>query len=77
MLLFDCFVAKLRALYIVVMNALKDVETQKRGFVAVAYNVGRDHTKGKTASNRGKNYPFLCIPAIVVSHIILSLFHRG
>jgi hypothetical protein len=31
------------------MNALRDDETQKRGFVAIAYNVGRDHTKGTLA----------------------------
>lgn len=45
------------------MNALKDVETQKRGFVGVAYNVGRDHTKGK----RNNFVPFCSVLAGVIS----------
>lgn len=31
------------------MFALKDEETQKRGVVGVAYNVGREHTKDREA----------------------------
>lgn len=32
----------------IMFYALQDVETQKRGFVGLAYNVGRDHTKGRS-----------------------------
>jgi hypothetical protein len=35
---------QLRAIYMVIMFALRDVETQKRGMVGIAYNVGRDHS---------------------------------
>jgi hypothetical protein len=35
---------QLRAVYMVIMFALRDVETQKRGMVGIAYNVGRDHS---------------------------------
>jgi hypothetical protein len=40
---------KLRAIYMVTMFALRDVETQKRGMVGIAYNVGRDHTTDREA----------------------------
>ncbi|KAG7355082.1 hypothetical protein IV203_004438 [Nitzschia inconspicua] len=40
---------RLRAIYMVIMFALRDVETQKRGMVGIAYNVGRDHTTDREA----------------------------
>mmetsp|Transcript_87484 Transcript_87484/g.131231 ORF Transcript_87484/g.131231 Transcript_87484/m.131231 type:complete len:468 (+) Transcript_87484:35-1438(+) len=40
---------KLKALYMVTMHALQDVETQRRGMIGLAYNVGRDHTKDREA----------------------------
>ena len=33
----------------VIMFAMRDVETQKRGMVGIAYNVGRDHTTDREA----------------------------
>ena len=40
---------KLRAIYMVLMMAMRDEETQKRGVVGIPYNVGRDHTKDREA----------------------------
>eukprot|EP00536_Pseudo-nitzschia_multiseries_P011634 jgi/Psemu1/326533/estExt_fgenesh1_pg.C_4070001 len=40
---------KLRAIYMVLMFALRDAETQKRGIVAIAYNIGRGRTKDRKA----------------------------
>eukprot|EP00529_Nitzschia_sp_RCC80_P018858 CAMPEP_0113468778 /NCGR_PEP_ID=MMETSP0014_2-20120614/15539_1 /TAXON_ID=2857 /ORGANISM="Nitzschia sp." /LENGTH=515 /DNA_ID=CAMNT_0000361195 /DNA_START=365 /DNA_END=1912 /DNA_ORIENTATION=- /assembly_acc=CAM_ASM_000159 len=40
---------KLRAIYLVLMFAMRDEETQKRGVVGIPYNVGRDHTKDREA----------------------------
>ncbi|MGK3735664.1 MAG: hypothetical protein ACI90V_002505, partial [Bacillariaceae sp.] len=42
-------ITKLRAIYMVLMFALKDVETQKRGIVAIPYNVGPSHSKDRQA----------------------------
>lgn len=40
---------RMRTIYMVIMFALKDVETQKRGIVAIPYNVGPSHTKDRQA----------------------------
>mmetsp|Transcript_8514 Transcript_8514/g.17761 ORF Transcript_8514/g.17761 Transcript_8514/m.17761 type:complete len:477 (-) Transcript_8514:73-1503(-) len=40
---------KLRAIYMVLMFALKDTDTQKNGVVAIAYNVGSGKTKDRQA----------------------------
>lgn len=40
---------KLRSIYMVLMFALKDVETQKKGIVAIPYNVGRGKSKDRHA----------------------------
>ena len=40
---------QMRAIYMVLMFALKDEATQKRGMVGLAYNVGRDHTTDREA----------------------------
>jgi hypothetical protein len=40
---------QIRAIYMVLMFALKDEATQKRGIVGLAYNVGRDHTTDREA----------------------------
>jgi hypothetical protein len=38
---------QLRSIFVVVMNGLRDIETQKRGWVTIAYNVGRIHSTGE------------------------------
>ena len=37
-----------RAAYVVIMHAIRDPETQQKGIVGIAYNVGVHHSRGES-----------------------------